>query len=98
MWRASRSGSYAPWRLSTCGANGARIASASGWTGPTRAPVMRTRSPQLACGCVAAPPYGVTTLVDLGRPVTMADVDLALRQAFEQVFGSVRARLPEATI
>src|SRR6202022_596383 len=49
------------------------------------------------CG-VADPRYGVTSLVDLGRPVTMADVDLALRQAFEQVFGSVRARLPEATI
>src|SRR6202163_1929892 len=49
------------------------------------------------CG-VADPRYGVTSLVDLGRPVTTADVDLALRQAFEQVFGSVRARLPEATI
>jgi lipoyl(octanoyl) transferase len=49
------------------------------------------------CG-VADPRYGVTSLVDLGRPVTMADVDLALRRAFEQVFGSVKARLPEATI
>src|ERR1700675_3679606 len=43
------------------------------------------------CG-VADPRYGVTSLVDLGRPVTTADVDLALRQAFEQVFGSATAR------
>jgi len=49
------------------------------------------------CG-VADPRYGVTSLVDLGHPVTMADVDLALRQAFGQVFGSATARLPEATI
>jgi lipoyl(octanoyl) transferase len=31
--------------------------------------------------------YGVTSLVDLGLPVTMADVDVALKQGFEQVFG-----------
>ena len=31
--------------------------------------------------------YGVTSLVDLGLPVTMADVDVALRRSFEQVFG-----------
>ncbi len=31
--------------------------------------------------------YGVTSLVDLGLPVTMADADLALRAAFEEVFG-----------
>src|ERR1700674_3403340 len=49
------------------------------------------------CG-VADPRFGVTSLVDLGRPVTTADVDLALRQAFEQVFGSATAPLPEATI
>jgi len=49
------------------------------------------------CG-VADPRYGVTSLVDLGHPVTMADVDIALRQAFEEVFGSANARLPEATI
>src|SRR6202023_1972442 len=48
------------------------------------------------CG-VADPRYGVTSLVDLGRPVTMADVDLALRQAFEQVFGSVRSSMPAPT-
>ena len=31
--------------------------------------------------------HGVTSLVDLGLPVTMADADIALRQAFETVFG-----------
>jgi lipoyl(octanoyl) transferase len=45
------------------------------------------------CG-VADPRYGVTSLADLGRAATMADVDIALRQAFEKVFGSVKARLP----
>jgi lipoyl(octanoyl) transferase len=49
------------------------------------------------CG-VADPRYGVTSLRDLGLPATMADVDLALRQAFEEVFGPVKANLPEATI
>jgi len=49
------------------------------------------------CG-VADPRYGVTSLADLGLPVSMADIDVALRHAFEEVFGSVSARLPEATI
>lgn len=31
--------------------------------------------------------YGVTSLVDLGLPVTMADLDVALAAAFENVFG-----------
>ncbi|WP_353347215.1 lipoyl(octanoyl) transferase LipB [Aquicoccus sp. SU-CL01552] len=31
--------------------------------------------------------YGVTSLVDLGLPVTMDDLDVALRRSFEQVFG-----------
>ncbi|MEJ0059654.1 MAG: lipoyl(octanoyl) transferase LipB [Terricaulis sp.] len=31
--------------------------------------------------------HGVTSLVDLGLPVTMADADAALRAAFEDVFG-----------
>ena len=31
--------------------------------------------------------HGVTSLVDLGLPVALADLDLALRQAFEDVFG-----------
>lgn len=58
--------------------------------------------PQLAhfsaivpCG-VVDPRYGVTSLVDLGLPVTMEDVDVALRRAFEDVFGATSARLPEA--
>jgi lipoyl(octanoyl) transferase len=38
------------------------------------------------CG-VADPRYGVTSLADLGLPVTMAEVDIALRQAFGEVFG-----------
>ncbi|MGI2031906.1 lipoyl(octanoyl) transferase LipB [Rhizobium panacihumi] len=32
--------------------------------------------------------YGVTSLVDLGLPVMMADVDFRLREAFESVFGA----------
>ena len=30
--------------------------------------------------------HGVTSLVDLGLPVTMADLDIALRSTFEDVF------------
>jgi lipoyl(octanoyl) transferase len=48
------------------------------------------------CG-VADPRYGVTSLADLGHILTMADVDIALRQAFEEVFGPVKQRLPDAT-
>jgi lipoyl(octanoyl) transferase len=33
--------------------------------------------------------HGVTSLVDLGLPVTMADADLALKVEFQQVFGPV---------
>ena len=40
------------------------------------------------CG-VSDPRYGVTSLVDLGHPVTTPDVDIALRQAFAEVFGSL---------
>jgi lipoyl(octanoyl) transferase len=46
------------------------------------------------CG-VIDPRYGVTSLVDLGLPVTMEDVDVALRQAFEEVFGPIRIPLPQ---
>src|SRR5579883_3011287 len=48
------------------------------------------------CG-VVDPRYGVTSLVDLGHPVTMVDVDVALRQAFEEIFGATTTRLPETT-
>jgi lipoyl(octanoyl) transferase len=37
------------------------------------------------CG-VADPRYGVTSLVDLGLPVTMADLDVALKRRFAEVF------------
>ncbi|WP_440410891.1 lipoyl(octanoyl) transferase LipB [Neorhizobium petrolearium] len=36
------------------------------------------------CGISA---YGVTSLVDLGLPVMMADVDMRLREAFGEIFG-----------
>jgi lipoyl(octanoyl) transferase len=49
------------------------------------------------CG-VADPRYGVTSLADLGHTAAMADVDIALRQTFQEVFGSAAARLPEATV
>ena len=42
------------------------------------------------CG-VAEAHYGVTSLADLGRHVTMAQADEALRAAFETVFGPTRS-------
>jgi lipoyl(octanoyl) transferase len=36
--------------------------------------------------------HGVTSLVDLGLPVTMADLDLALERRFEGVFGAHSAQ------
>jgi lipoyl(octanoyl) transferase len=48
------------------------------------------------CG-VADPRYGVTSLADLGLAVTMGDFDIALRQAFEEVFGASQLRLAETT-
>jgi lipoyl(octanoyl) transferase len=47
------------------------------------------------CG-VTDPRYGVTSLADLGLTATSADVDIALRQAFGEVFGAEHQRLPEA--
>ena len=38
------------------------------------------------CG-IAEPAYGVTSLVDLGLPALMSDLDAALRQSFEGLFG-----------
>ena len=38
------------------------------------------------CG-VSEPRYGVTSLADLGLPVSMPEVDMALRAAFEDLFG-----------
>jgi lipoyl(octanoyl) transferase len=48
------------------------------------------------CG-VTDPRYGVTSLADLGLAVSMGDFDIALRQAFEEVFGALSVRLPETT-
>lgn len=38
--------------------------------------------------------YGVTSLVDLGLPVTMADLDVALRATFDEAFGGIVGRPP----
>jgi lipoyl(octanoyl) transferase len=38
------------------------------------------------CG-VSERRYGVTSFADLGQPVSMAEVDMALRRAFEALFG-----------
>lgn len=43
------------------------------------------------CGVVEAR-YGVTSLVDLGHPVTMPEVDMAMRHAFGGLFGSLVER------
>jgi lipoyl(octanoyl) transferase len=40
--------------------------------------------------------HGVTSLVDLGLPVTMAEADAALRVAFERVFGATAPEAPPA--
>jgi lipoyl(octanoyl) transferase len=42
------------------------------------------------CG-VGEPRYGVTSLVDLGLPLSMPEVDAALRREFEPLFGEARA-------
>jgi len=41
------------------------------------------------CG-VSEPRFGVTSFLDLGHIVSMPEVDMALRRAFEEVFGPVR--------
>ncbi len=58
-------------------------------------PALSHFSAIVPCGVVDSR-YGVTSLVDLGLPVTMEDVDVALRQAFVEVFGATSACLPEA--
>jgi lipoyl(octanoyl) transferase len=45
------------------------------------------------CG-ISAPQFGVTSLVDLGLPVTMSDADAALRASFERVFGATENAAP----
>jgi lipoyl(octanoyl) transferase len=48
----------------------------------------------VACGISD---HGVTSLADLGIPVIVADVDLALRQSFEAVFSPVRTTADPTT-
>jgi lipoyl(octanoyl) transferase len=48
------------------------------------------------CG-IGQPELGVTSLADLGLPVTMADADVALKAAFEEVFGPLSADQPART-
>jgi lipoyl(octanoyl) transferase len=45
------------------------------------------------CG-VTDPRYGVTSLADLGLGIGLADVDIALRRAFAEVFGPSDLRMP----
>jgi lipoyl(octanoyl) transferase len=45
------------------------------------------------CG-VAEPRYGVTSLLDLGHLAGVTDLDIALREAFEEVFGRRRPLIP----
>lgn len=45
------------------------------------------------CGIVD-PRYGVTSLVDLGHPATMTDLDVALRRTFGEIFGASVAKAP----
>nr|WP_291077693.1 lipoyl(octanoyl) transferase LipB [Hyphomonas sp.] len=45
------------------------------------------------CG-ISDPRYGITSLVDLGIPASMDDVDMALKDAFETVFESRLVRAP----
>lgn len=47
------------------------------------------------CG-ISAPQFGVTSLVDLGLPVTMSDADAALRSSFHLTFGLTKDALPPA--
>ena len=52
-------------------------------------PDLRHFSGIVPCGVTG---HGVTSLVDLGLPVTMADADVALRTSFERIFGRTTAR------
>ena len=50
------------------------------------------------CG-VSAQRYGVTSLVDLGLPVTLNDVDVALKNEFENLLGrTARGRGPRNAV
>ncbi len=47
------------------------------------------------CG-ISAAEFGVTSLVDLGLPVTMSDADASLRASFHRVFGATKDESPPA--
>lgn len=49
-------------------------------------PELKHFSGIVPCG-ISETRYGVTSLVDLGLPVTMDDADHALRKSFEKIFG-----------
>jgi lipoyl(octanoyl) transferase len=49
------------------------------------------------CG-VSNARYGITSLADLGIPVSMAEVDMAMRAEFEALFGRTQAALARAEI
>jgi lipoyl(octanoyl) transferase len=49
------------------------------------------------CG-VSDPRFGVTSLADLGRPIPMAELDLALRRTFPEVFGPMEERVPRESV
>jgi lipoyl(octanoyl) transferase len=46
------------------------------------------------CG-VSNPRQGVTSLADLGVPVTMSEVDIVLRREFENLFGATASVRPD---
>jgi lipoyl(octanoyl) transferase len=45
------------------------------------------------CG-IADPHFGVTSLADLGHPVSMAELDRVLRREFESLFGPTASSIP----
>jgi lipoyl(octanoyl) transferase len=49
-------------------------------------PELRNYEGIVPCGVTG---HGITSLVDLGLPVTMDDLDLALKSRFEPIFGSI---------
>ncbi len=49
------------------------------------------------CG-VSDPRFGVTSLVDLGIPVTLPEVDMVLRREFEALFGPAASEAREAAL
>ena len=49
------------------------------------------------CG-VVDPRYGVTSLVDLGHVVSTAEIDIALKRAFVEVFGPLDARMAASLV